>query len=54
MVTHTLARAWDKADARNRGVRRATAAVFRRYMLKLVGEPYDSTVTYLEAHYLVD
>ena len=35
-------------------VRRATAAVFRRYMLKPVGEPYDSTVAYIEAHYLVD
>ncbi|PSL51512.1 type I restriction enzyme R subunit [Saccharothrix carnea] len=54
VVTHTLARSWDNADARNRGVRRATAAVFRRYMLKPVGEPYDSTVAYIEAHYLVD
>lgn len=54
VVTRTLARAWDNADARNRGVRRATAAVFRRYMLKPVGEPYDSTVAYIEAHYLVD
>ncbi|MER5356989.1 HsdR family type I site-specific deoxyribonuclease [Streptomyces sp. NPDC002785] len=54
VVTHTLARAWDNADARNRGARRATAAVFRRYMLKPVGEPYDSTVAYIEAHYLVD
>jgi type I restriction enzyme R subunit len=54
VVTQTLARAWDNADARNRGVRRATAAVFRRYMLKPVGEPYDSTVAYIEAHYLVD
>jgi hypothetical protein len=34
--------------------RRATAAVFRWYMLKPVGEPYDSTVAYIEAHYLVD
>jgi type I restriction enzyme R subunit len=34
--------------------RRATAAVFRRYALKPVGEPYDSTVAYIEAHYLVD
>jgi type I restriction enzyme R subunit len=54
VVTRTLARTWDNADARNRGVRRATAAVFRRYMLKPVGEPYDSTVAYIEAHYLVD
>ncbi|GLY82001.1 hypothetical protein Airi01_102680 [Actinoallomurus iriomotensis] len=34
VVTRTLAQSWDNADARNRGVRRATAAVFRRYMLK--------------------
>ncbi|MEU8056000.1 type I restriction endonuclease subunit R [Microbispora bryophytorum] len=54
VVTRTLARTWDNADARNRGVRRATAAVFRRYTLKPVGEPYDSTVAYIEAHYLVD
>ena len=31
VVTRTLARPWDNADARSRGVRRATAAVFRRY-----------------------
>lgn len=54
VVTRTLGRSWDNADARNRGARRATAAVFRRYMLKPVGEPYDSTVAYIEAHYLVD
>ncbi|MBT3152372.1 type I restriction endonuclease subunit R [Streptomyces sp. CHD11] len=54
VVTQTLARSWDNADARNRGVRRATAMVFRRYMVKPVGEPYDSTVAYIEAHYLVD
>ncbi|WP_253857955.1 hypothetical protein [Prauserella alba] len=42
------------ADARNRGVRRATAAVFRRYQLKPVGERYNSTVSCIEAHYLVD
>ena len=54
VVTRTLARSWDNADARSRGVRRATAAVFRRYTLKPVGEPYDSTVAYIEAHYLVD
>ncbi|WP_198943089.1 hypothetical protein [Actinophytocola xanthii] len=54
VVTRTLAQSWDNADARNRGVRRATAAVFRRYRLKPVGEPYDSTVAYIEAHYLVD
>ncbi|RCG17273.1 type I restriction endonuclease subunit R [Sphaerisporangium album] len=54
VATRTLARSWDNADARNRGVRRATAAVFRRYTLKPVGEPYDSTVAYIEAHYLVD
>ncbi|MFI2511262.1 hypothetical protein [Streptomyces sp. NPDC018972] len=54
VVTRTLAGTWDNADARNRGVRRATAAVFRRYTLKPVGEPYDSTVACIEAHYLVD
>ncbi|SEH02376.1 type I restriction enzyme, R subunit [Nonomuraea solani] len=54
VVTRTLAQTWDNADARNRGVRRATAAVFRKYLLKPVGEPYDSTVAYIEAHYLVD
>ncbi|MBO2455429.1 type I restriction endonuclease subunit R [Actinomadura barringtoniae] len=54
VVTRSLTRSWDNADARNRGVRRATAAVFRRYLLKPVGEPYDSTVAYIEAHYLVD
>ncbi|GAA3239944.1 HsdR family type I site-specific deoxyribonuclease [Actinocorallia longicatena] len=54
VVTRALARTWDNADARNRGVRRATAAVYRRYTLKPVGEPYDSTVAYIEAHYLVD
>lgn len=54
VVTHILARSWDNADARNRGARRVTAAVFRRYKLKPVGEPYDSTVAYIEAHYLVD
>ncbi|WP_327303548.1 HsdR family type I site-specific deoxyribonuclease [Streptomyces sp. NBC_01298] len=54
VVTRTLSRSWDNADARNRGARRATAAVFRRYTLKPVGEPYDSTVAYIEAHYLVD
>ena len=54
VVTRTLARSWDNADARNRGARRATAAVFRKYTLKPVGEPYDSTVAYIEAHYLVD
>ncbi|MDX3716290.1 hypothetical protein PV733_46950 [Streptomyces europaeiscabiei] len=54
VVKRTLAQSWDNAEARNRGVRRATAAVFRRYMLKPVGEPYGSTVAYIEAHYLVD
>ncbi|TQS41823.1 type I restriction endonuclease subunit R [Cryptosporangium phraense] len=54
VVKRALAQSWDNADARNRGVRRATAAVFRRYALKPVGEPYDSTVAYIEAHYLVD
>ncbi|MFC8567375.1 hypothetical protein ACFUIW_16615 [Streptomyces sp. NPDC057245] len=54
VVTQTLAQSWDNADARSRGVRRATAMVFRRYMLKPVGEPYDSTIAYIEAHYLVD
>jgi type I restriction enzyme R subunit len=54
VVTRTLAQPWDNADARNRGVRPATTAVFRRYSLKPVGEPYESTVAYIEAHYLVD
>jgi type I restriction enzyme R subunit len=54
VVTRTLTQSWDNAEARSRGVRRATAAVFRRYMVKPVGEPYDSTVEYIEAHYLVD
>jgi type I restriction enzyme R subunit len=54
VVTRTLAGAWDNADARSRGVRRATAAVYRRYQIKPVGEPYDATVQYIEAHYLVD
>jgi hypothetical protein len=54
VVTRTLAQSWDNADARNRGVRRATAAIFRRYALKPVGEPYDSTIAYIEAHYLVE
>ncbi|WKX13962.1 hypothetical protein [Streptomyces sp. NL15-2K] len=54
VVKRTLAQSWDNAEARNRGVRCATAAVFRRYMLKPVGEPYGSTVAYVEAHYLVD
>ena len=49
VVTRTLARSWDNAGARSRGVRRATAAVFQRYMLKPVREPYDSTVAYIEA-----
>ncbi|MEU7753676.1 hypothetical protein [Micromonospora sp. NPDC049171] len=53
-VNRTLTQSWDNADDRNRGVRRATAAVFRRYKLKPLGEPYDSTVAYIEAHYLVD
>lgn len=54
VVTHTLKQSWDNADARNRGSRRATATVFRKFGLKPVGEPYDSTVAYIEAHYLVD
>ncbi|MFF0242932.1 hypothetical protein ACFYRW_22310 [Rhodococcus pyridinivorans] len=54
VVTHTLTRSWDNADARNRGVRRATATIFRKFGLKPVGEPYDSTVSHIEAHYLVD
>lgn len=54
VVKRPLAQSWDNAEARNRGVRRATAAVFRRYTLKPVGEPYGSTVAYIEAHYLVD
>ncbi|MDI3424257.1 hypothetical protein [Streptomyces luteolus] len=54
VVKRTLAKSWDNADARNRGVRHATSAVFRRYLLKPVGEPFTSTVAYIEAHYLVD
>jgi type I restriction enzyme R subunit len=54
VVTRTLTGSWDNADARGRAVRRSAAAVFRRYQLKPVGEPYDSTVAYVEAHYLVD
>ncbi|ASO18631.1 type I site-specific restriction-modification system R (restriction) subunit [Actinoalloteichus hoggarensis] len=54
MVTDTLAWSWDNADARSRGVRRATAQVFKKYQLKPVGEPYNSTVAYIEAHYLVN
>ncbi|MFD7022499.1 type I restriction endonuclease subunit R [Promicromonospora sukumoe] len=54
VVTRALVGSWDNADARNRAVRRSTAAVFRKYTLKPVGEPYDSTVRYIEAHYLVD
>ncbi|SIO88532.1 type I restriction endonuclease subunit R [Nocardiopsis sp. JB363] len=54
VVTRTLSQSWDNADERNRGVRRATAAVFRKYALKPVGEPYNSTVAYIKAHYLVD
>lgn len=54
VVRHTLAAQYDNAEARGRALRRAAAAVFRRYKLKPVGEPYDSTVAYAEAHYLVD
>jgi type I restriction enzyme R subunit len=54
VVTRTLTQSWGNAEARSRGVRRATAAVFHRYMVKPVGEPYDFTVEYTEAHYLVD
>lgn len=54
VVTKVLGGVWDNVDARNRAVRRSAAAVFRRYQLKPVGEPYDSTVAYVEAHYLVD
>ncbi|MZG04209.1 HsdR family type I site-specific deoxyribonuclease [Streptomyces sp. SID5614] len=54
VVTSTLANPWDNADARSRGVRRATAAVYRRFSLKPVGDPYDATIEYVEAHYLVD
>ena len=54
VVRRTMTMQWDNADARNRGVRRAAAAVFREASLKPVGEPYDSTVAYIEAHYLVD
>ncbi len=44
VVTQTLVRSRNNADDRKRGVRRAIAAVFRRYVLKPVGETYDSTV----------
>ncbi|GAB2677525.1 HsdR family type I site-specific deoxyribonuclease [Saccharopolyspora gloriosae] len=54
VVTRTLTRTYDNAEARSRAVRRSAAAVFRRYQIKPVGEPYDSTVAYIEAHYLVD
>lgn len=54
VVRHTLVAQYDNAEARGRALRRAAAAVFRRYKLKPVGEPYDSTVAYAEAHYLVD
>ncbi len=54
VVTHTLKHSWDNADTRNRGARRATATVFRKFGLKPVGESYDSAVAYIDAHYLVD
>lgn len=54
VVTRTLAGMYDNAQARSRAVRRSAAWVFRRYALKPVGEPYDSTVEYIEAHYLID
>ena len=54
VVTRTLRMPYDNAEARSRAVRRSAAAVFRKYGLKPVGEPYDSTVAYIEAHYLVD
>ncbi|MGH3977337.1 MAG: hypothetical protein ACRDS9_29105, partial [Pseudonocardiaceae bacterium] len=54
VVTRTLAGTWDNAEARSRAVRRSAAKVYRRYQIKPVGEPYDSTVKYIEAHYLVD
>ncbi|GHJ24990.1 hypothetical protein ACH4LN_17265 [Streptomyces albus] len=37
VVTQTLVRSRNNADDRKRGVRRAIAAVFRRYVLKPVG-----------------
>ncbi|BDO43150.1 HsdR family type I site-specific deoxyribonuclease [Cellulomonas sp. NTE-D12] len=54
VVKRTLARSWDNTEDRGRGVRRAAAAVFRKYLLRPVGEPFDSTVAYIEAHYLLD
>jgi len=54
VVTKVLTRSYDNAEERNKAVRRSAAAVFRRYQIKPVGEPYDSTVEYVEAHYLVD
>lgn len=54
VVTRTLVGTWDNAEARSRAVRRSAAKVYRRYQIKPVGEPYDSTVKYIEAHYLVD
>jgi len=54
VVTKVLTHSYDNAEERNKAVRRSAAAVFRRFQLKPVGEPYDSTVEYVEAHYLVD
>ncbi|MDI6412708.1 hypothetical protein [Streptomyces albus] len=47
VVTQTLVRSRDNADDRKRGVRRAIAAVFRRYVLKPVG---GSRMTLLSLH----
>ncbi len=48
VVTQTLVRSRDNADDRKRGVRRAIAAVFRRYVLKPVGG--GSRMTLLSLH----
>ncbi|WP_226949918.1 hypothetical protein [Rhodococcus rhodochrous] len=53
VVTHTLTDPGTTPTPATEG-RRATATVFRKLGLKPVGEPYDPTVTYIEAHYLVD
>jgi len=55
VVTRPLARPWVTTDARSRSASTETpAAVFRRYVLRPVGETYDLTVAYIEAHCLVD
>ncbi|MFD9947844.1 hypothetical protein ACFWYW_11030 [Nonomuraea sp. NPDC059023] len=50
VVTPALARSWNNAEERK--PRRPSR--HRRYMLKPVGEPYDTTGAYIAAHYQVD